>query len=476
MSQLNMSLIMPSTPISLSNGTVSPFAGVVLPSDTIEYIPLGCFDISGVDTKNNLVYTVEAYDRMCRTEVDYVSSLSAFPALIGDVMSDISEQCGITISPSAVFPETLIEYVTGTCREYIGYIAGLMGKNARFNRTGELEFVWFSDTGKTIDKSLQYMGGLIQTGDDSFTIQSITTGTDTNIIASGSGSGISFTNPFITQEISDAILVEIVGSSYNPCECKWRGNPAIQAGDIVTVIDKDDNEITLWVMSRNLKLSGGMYDTFYCYGLSDTATAIDKSPLENKLQKVYTGLLDAISESSELINGAKGGIFRVTDSNSDGVNDGFIISESPDQTVSGKCIVANYEGIGLSQDGGATYVSAITHDGINASAITAGQMTADRIGAGILQSLTGALQINLDEATFLIDKTGAVTKTIIDESGLEVYDKTGSATSSLLEAGVDSAGEANVRATNLKATKYLQAGSHARFEDYGTDRTGVFYV
>src|SRR5699024_8111712 len=60
--------------------------------------------------------------------------------------------------------------------------------------------------------------------------------------------------------------------------------------------------------------------------------------------------------------------------------------------------------IGVSNDGGATYPNAITGDGINANFITAGTMLADRIAGGVLSSINGNTEFNLNKGDLFMEK------------------------------------------------------------------------
>lgn len=75
-----------------------------------------------------------------------------------------------------------------------------------------------------------------------------------------------------------------------------------------------------------------------------------------------------------------------------------------------------------------------------------------------------------DRDGLTIDKSGADTKTVVDEDGMTVYSKNGSENSVLLN--VDSQG---VQTENLHVRTYTQIGSHSRLQDY-EDGTAIFYI
>lgn len=383
MSDVSVTILMPSDPLSLKNGTMQPSIGLVLADGTDEFVDLGFFYNADIRTTDDYkTATITAYDAMSKTEVPYEPTV-AFPASADAVLDDIAALCGFSVGsiPWGDAIPTLDTFLEGTCRQYIGWIAGLLGCNAKFGRDGNLTMLYYNDGSidSIVSRSVQYLGGLTILADNPITIKSVTSGINDHVITAGTGFGIEFSNPFITQEIVDGILTNIDNFSYQPLSCKWRGNPAIETGDIVFVTLKDGTNALAPVMQHTLVVTGGMYDTINAYGKTELSYALDARPSDKKVQAVYQNLMAAIAEASKLIDGASGGIFRVTDSNNDGVNDGWLLSDSPDLNAARKLIKANYAGIGLSNDGGLSYRTALTADGINADEIAFGHMSGERI-------------------------------------------------------------------------------------------------
>ena len=373
----------PSTPIPLNSGTFRAYALVKLGASE-EAVPLGLFYVTEAPTDvREEVVRVIGYDGFVLLKTAYEPEID-FPATGAQVLQDIATQTGITVSAAALSlaaSVTLDVFRSGTMQDYVGWIAGLCGKNARFGRTGELELVYYSTEsfGRLISYESQYTGGaeLASLGD--LTVSSVTSGTEQEPITSGNGTGITFSNPYMTQAILDGILPAVRALSFRPVQLQWRGDPCVECGDAVSV-ETAEGSVPVLVMAHTLSVSGGMQDQLSCYGQTDRQVKLDTSPTAQRIQRVYSALQEAIASAAELINGAKGGIFEVRDTDGDGINDGWIIKQSPSPDYTGKVIVANYEGIGFSNDGGRTYSVAITTDGaINADYITTGRMSAERI-------------------------------------------------------------------------------------------------
>lgn len=412
-SKLVMKIKTPASPLLIS-GVVKPEVSCF---GVDEWIPLGEFYINEAVSNDDFEtsFTITAYDAFSKTECPYVPRIS-MPNTAAEILKDIASQCDFSVRQipellnevmvsqevsaingegTLIFPNganlesgTLVigDFVSAsaeesksyTCRQYIGYFAGLLGKNARFDRTGNLTFVWYTNSGRTIPRTLQYVGGCKRLTDRDYTVQSITSGSSGAELVAGTGVGISFENPFMTQTILDDIFTNIGKISYTPLQLKWRGNPAIEAGDIVAVEDRSGNLCTVYVMEQTIRVSGGLYSEIKCYGASESSIAFSTSPTAKKIQQAYTKLQAALAEATALLNGANGGVFKVLDENGDGVNDGWIIHSLDERQY----IKANVNGIGITTDGGGSYKQAITVDGINASVINTGEMSAQRISVG----------------------------------------------------------------------------------------------
>ena len=383
-SKLSMTIKMPDTAIELNQGYVKPWVGF---NGVDTYCPLGKFYITNAKSKDDFkkIVTITAYDAFSKTEIPYTPQIT-MPATSDAILADIASQCGFQLDSGCNFrvlvPNTStaqkFELYDFTCRQYIGYFAGLLGENARFNRDGKLTFKWYTGSQQQIAQDSQYLGGFKRLTANPVSFQSITSGTSDNVIVSGTGTSFNFENPFMTQEILNSIRQSVGTISYVPCTCKWRGNPAIEAGDIITIYDSENNPVTVYIMEQTIKISGGMQSEIKCYGQSEAAINFETSPYAKRLQQTVTQLQQAIADATKLLNAANGGIFEIIDENQDGVNDGWII-HSADKT---RFIKATLDGIGITQDGGATYTQAITSQGINADSINTGTLNAQRIGVG----------------------------------------------------------------------------------------------
>lgn len=97
----------------------------------------------------------------------------------------------------------------------------------------------------------------------------------------------------------------------------------------------------------------------------------------------------------------------------------------------------------------------------------------ERNGTSKVVTETG---FTFDKDGLTIEKSGANTKSILDETGLDIKDATGSSDESLLFAGYDEIkGETIVKSKNMTVEKYLTIGSYSRIEDF-ENGTGVFWI
>lgn len=402
-------------PIPVRGATVTAQIGLDV-EGTQELVAMGKFYIEddGIQTRTDYTtITLTAYSGTKRLERPYIPSVE-FPASIEAVAEDIASQCGLDIDPAVVFdnidlPEEAAE-AGHTCKELVGYIAGLMGTNARTNRAGELTFSWYKSADFQITREIQFMSGLDIQG-ERIAVTGIISGTAEEPITAGAGESINYTNPYMTQAAADQIIDRIGGFEFVPTTISWRGNPAIEAGDLIGAEDKERNLLPVCITEQRITLAGGLIAELRSAQHTGDDLVMPRSPTGKKIQRVYTGLADALHKATEQIKGERGGYFLLETDN-DGNPTGWVIQDTPTREPFTRLWRFNQAGLAYSDNGGATYSNiAITMDGaISANAITAGTMSAERIavenyGTGAEAGLTD--YIRFDNGTVTIGRTGS---------------------------------------------------------------------
>ena len=396
--KITINLINPPTNIDYDGATFTAEVGLLLKDRpiTYEYVPLGKFYAIDPDTNNdykNLKLT--AYDGFCKMTGKYIPTVpeeTTLQAVYDDLREQLLANCGIVLKERTL-PEYVIPnfpYLDVTYTQAIAYVAGCLGGFARFDRLGELEIAWFEDKGQEISRKLQYMNGFKRTLNKSVIVTSLSTGTEENLIVKGDGTNglqINFENPYITNNMADDIYNRINRFSYTPCSVEWRGNPAVQAGDLVKVYDKDNFPHTVLVMSQSIKIGGGLNAKIDCKGSGNTKSEFSNNfePIGQKLERLNAKLEQAILGATEAITGNKGGVVVLHDNNNDGKPDELLIMDVEDIGLATKVWRWNKAGLGYAYNpiGNAylgPYQTAITADGqINADFITTGTLNAERI-------------------------------------------------------------------------------------------------
>lgn len=383
--------------LPLNGAYFIPSVGIMVGGEA-QYVQKGKYYIpsDGVEDSGKLWVTVTGYDRMAGLTADYVPTIT-FPATPAQVLADVCKQAGVT-PPTVTMPSIQIAApYTGTLRQQLGWLAGLISCNAKFDATGNLAFCWYADSGLTLSRDVQYMDGLELTADGAFTINSLLTGTEENPISVGTGLGITSTNPYMTAEQATVVLAQISGKSLMPCKLKWRGNPAVEAGDSVTVTGRDGKALTVYVMEQRMTIKGGMSADITCYGPEDADYAVE-SPTQKKVQRQYDDVRKAFQDATSRIIGAKGGYFEIT-YDEDGYPTGWVIRNTPSVEDDTKMWIMSAGGLGYSSDGGKTVTDiALTDDGkILGSALIIKQDDVDGLSAA-LSAINGELTSKITRA------------------------------------------------------------------------------
>ena len=265
--------------------------------------PLGVFYVAEYKKESGYT-TVTAYDKMAFLNEKYYPTIS-FPATCAEVVNDIKKQYKITLKAGTTFiSNRVITSIDCTVREMLGYIAGLNGSNARFNRDGKLEFIFYKSADyPTVTEDVVYMNG-IEEHETHDTITALVSGEGENEIKSGNGKAITFANPFMTKTILDGIRTKILPLTYNCGKIKYRCNPAFEVGDKINI----EGIGIICIMSNEIVFNGGLYANIESYGLSDEMDVISNYQSNTVELKRRVTMMEQMQNN---ILGATGGYYEL---------------------------------------------------------------------------------------------------------------------------------------------------------------------
>ena len=300
---------------NLESAYVEAYIGVVLeykatkPSGSIEedtadveYVKIGRFDVTEVVRKNGKVM-ISAYDRMAKLSENYVTTVT--PTADGysksAIVTDIKNQCGLTWTQS--FSGYVPEIVNSTMRDQLCWLYGSTtstGQSLMLSRDGTTVIskviVGQTALNYTIDDSTTYLDGL--NDQPSFTITSYTANAGENTYSYGSGAGVECYNPYISSTTAGNTYNFIKNFSYTPMTLEFRGDPAIELGDILTVTS-GNNSYSVVVMKMATVFNGGLKTTIYCYGNTEEWDAISNSPTGARIIQTENMVRIEASRASE---------------------------------------------------------------------------------------------------------------------------------------------------------------------------------
>lgn len=273
--------------------------GILCEDGSYEFIPMGKFNAEKPETTDYEI-NVTAYDNMVLAERTYNSQLT-YPTTTTAVMKEICNAIGVSFvteiesitinNPSSEEGASNSAFAGYTMREAIGYIAGLYGKFAIFNRLGQLEFRWYEDSDYDVKLSKTY--SFAKDEQDYSIDQLIVLQNQETTFKAGSGvNGISCSNPFATQSIVDAIYQKIGGFTFRKGTVKFLGDCRIDPWDIISVEDLAGRTYKIPVMSISHSVDGGLTTNIESFSNdNDDVSDSFSGPVTKAMERTYAQLL-----------------------------------------------------------------------------------------------------------------------------------------------------------------------------------------
>lgn len=269
--------------------------GIKLPDGTFEYAPLGVFYVDGEITmdRNNQLTSITAVDGMCWLEAIYMPKVTV-PTTLSAMALDIANQAGVTINQDnfAALPNIQITKLPAgqTYRVILGLLAMLIPGYVTFDRAGQLCLLGLNKGQYTVTPDNYEFQGLTK-NENAYTVSGITvtpltdnsysataseentnpTGDDSNDaedttakslhVGANTGNQLILQNDFIDERILTDIWGVIEEIQYYPYTLNWFGNPAVEAGDWLTVSDTAGNKFVVPNNTFTLNFAGGLSAT-----------------------------------------------------------------------------------------------------------------------------------------------------------------------------------------------------------------------
>ena len=260
-----------------------------------EYAPQGVLTVKKIE-KSGERLSVTLEDNMAKTEKGYFSSL-AYPSTTLKMLSEIATKCGVAFNTSGLTAVTIKDKPEGyTCREIIGYIAGLYGKFAVCDRTGKIAFKWFDTTAVQLS-DFCYDTPTVAT--DDITVGRVVCGDFT----AGTGTAITYDCLFMTQNQLNTVQKSLNGFKYRTGEIPLRlGNVLIDAWDTASITYGGE---TVKIPAANISMTynGGLSMTIEAPATEQSADSGEsyKSPAQKQAERITA---DIISTKQALLEKA----------------------------------------------------------------------------------------------------------------------------------------------------------------------------
>lgn len=277
-------------------------------------------------------------------------------------------------------------------REVLGYMAGVLGCNAVTDRKGNVTLKAFENSNFKIPLEQQFMNGVSKSVATPLSIDYITTGAsseendNSNIVIVGEGAfGFNFENPFLSplSSLNYQLAVQNIYNKYKgmtltSCTVSYRGNPAVDCGDIVQIENPDGSYSNVFVLNQTLSVTGGFTENIDSAIKTDTSKDFVSVPPSKRLDFKLDDFVKTYTEIIKNLTGAEGGYVKLVTDKDDKVR-AIAITQSDievkwDETNK-KVVTADssnryapmwvwsYGGLGYTSNGGGSYDVAINMNG-----------------------------------------------------------------------------------------------------------------
>ena len=405
----------------------------------------------------------DAVSRLDRDLTRWLLSLDQWPYTAEEFAAMVCSQCGLelaeTLLPNGDF---YIQPFSGdrvTGRHLIQWLGQLTGRFCRATADGKLEFAWYASNDAVsitpdgrdgsiyyYQNGLQYedyrvapveMVQLRQTTEDIGTLWPDNPGQKNTYVIEN--------NPILAAQNSETLLSvaqtlyeQLETVTYTPCTVTIPATPAVAAGDILTVTDRNGRVLTVYVMQKK---SDGQQDTLQCTGspTRDSSFAVNNLQYQPHSGKLLNLRADVDGLRAE--NRDTNGRVALLELDLEGLR-----SRVEQQETAAQDTVRSVSSLTQTAQDLTLQLESVRDNGVEKVKTSRGY--------------------TFDDTGLHISRSDSDMENLLDHSGMSVR----RAGQVLLQA--DNRG---VEAVDVTVRNYLIIGDNSRIEDYGSGRTACFY-
>lgn len=262
----------------------------------------------------------------------------------------------------------------------------------------------------------------------------------------------------------------IAGLTIVPYNLKWRGNFLTEICDKVKLEAKDGSFVNTYILDDSLTYKGGFSQKsdWEYKPEGERATSSNPVTLGEKLNQTFARVDKQQKQITLLVSEQEKNTTDIAQLklDKDSINASVSTIVNTQTDLSGT-IVDIQNSLSEQNESNAEQFDKLTKK-VNAT------MTSDKIQLAIsteiakgTDKVTTSTGFTFNDAGLTISKSDSEMSTNIDEDGMSIFKGS---------EEVLTADNTGVNAQNLHATTYLIIGTNSRFEDYGSDRTGCFWI
>lgn len=283
-----------------------PYIGLELDDGTVEWIKKGVYNLEKPVRSGEFI-KLTAYDNFALCYKGFFTGLSGNQK-IDAILQEQCKKIGIEYAGGADDVTYKVDSLQGlTILEAVSVLAAYCGKNAIMDKDGKLRLVWYTDAGLTISPS-RFADPLEMDEEDTFINRLDCTIDEEHSVSAGTGVGIYFSCPGMTQERITVLYNRIKGFTYRAAKLNWRmAQPDVEAGDLVRVMDNAGNAYVIPLMDYEFNCDGGFYGAIQSKGKTEQEQDTGyKGPLQTKVDRTYSDIISTKQVITDKITAFEG--------------------------------------------------------------------------------------------------------------------------------------------------------------------------